>query len=431
MTESNAAHHRTGNCESLKSGPGTFHFVHSPHPCTELILDNGKIRGYLEAAGMREAAGPGDADIVLVTTCAFNSDYEKAAVADIETVRGKLRPGSRLVVTGCLPKINPELFESLGVTDSISPSELNRIEAIVPSRTGINEISAHTASIREYEGNRVFMAGIRLKRLFLSVGKLFSAEDAVTPRWLESVPMPDWHFIRASSGCLGVCSYCAIKRSRGSVRSEAPLVVADQVRQAVALGKKNIALAGDDLGCWGQDIGSSLPELLNEILKIPGDYSISIRFIEPMWLIRYLPDLYPFFKTGRIRSFCVPLQSGSQRILDLMARNYQIGEAVDAINYVLSHTAVRSISSIVMVGFPGETARDFSQTCDLLGKCSADLYQVLEYQGRPGTPSEKLPDKVSDETKRSRKRYFSILMKLSKFLKLPFRAVRNCIRFPS
>lgn len=413
---------------TIDSVTRTFHFIHSPHPCTELILDNGKIKGYLEAAGLREIQNPSEADLVLVTTCAFNRDYEDAAVSDIERVRRIIRTGGRIVVTGCLSKINPELFASLGILDSISPAEMEKIEKIVPSMVKISDVAAHTASIREYEGNRTFMAGIRLKTFFRFIERWLPLLNDPVPSWLESVPMPEWHFIRASSGCMGGCTYCAIKRSRGSVRSEDPGRVADQVRQAVALGKKEITLAGDDLGCWGQDIGSTLPVLLNEILKVRGSYFLNIRFIEPMWLIRYLPDLYPFFKTGRIKSFCVPLQSGSQRILDLMGRNYDIGEAVEAINYVIGRTAVRSISSIVMVGFPGETPDDFAKTCGLLEKCSVDLYQVLEYQGRPGTPSENLREKVPEEVKGERKKYFSTLMKLNKFLKVPMPLAKMVVR---
>jgi tRNA A37 methylthiotransferase MiaB len=290
---------------------------------------------------------------------------------------------------------------------------MDRIEEIVPSDTPLKNISANLVSIREYEQNSLFMTGIRLKKLFRALPLL------EPPSWLDTVPMTDWFFVRAATGCAGTCSYCAIKRARGHVTSEPIDLVVKQISQAVKDGYKEISLAGDDLGCYGIDMDSDLPTLLTEILKLPGDFLINVRFIEPTWLIRYLDKLMPIFNTGRITSFCAPIQTGSQRLLDLMNRDYTIEDAVDAINTVIRKSRVRSISSNCMVGFPGETADDFRLSYALLESCDINMYQVLKYAGRPDTPSEKLENKVPEELKENRRNRFLTKMKLRKFVHVP------------
>jgi threonylcarbamoyladenosine tRNA methylthiotransferase CDKAL1 len=172
------------------------------------------------------------------------------------------------------------------------------------------------------------------------------------------------------------------------------------------------------MGCWGVDIDLTLADLLQVLVAIPGQFSINLRFIEPLWLLRNLEKLLPIFQSGKIHSFCVPIQSASQSVLTAMNRNYRISDVVAACNHIMQDTKVSSISSIIMVGFPGETTQDFAKSYSLLERCDIPLYQVLKYEGRPDTPSEQMPDKVSDEIKELRQQRFMKKMKLMKFVGL-------------
>ena len=370
----------------------SFAFVNSTHPCTELVLDMKKIEGYLDKAGYSRIDEVSQADLVVISTCAFDQHYEDDGVSLIESVKKDMKEGAKVVVAGCLSKINPDRFQEVCDFIPLAPREMEKLEEIVPSDISLDSISANIVSIKEYESNSLFMTGIRLKKLFRTL------PFVEPPAWLDTVPMTDWFFVRAATGCAGVCSYCAIKRARGHVTSEPIELVVKQISEAVKDGYKEISLAGDDLGCYGSDMGSDLPTLLTEILKLPGDFLINVRFIEPTWLIRFLDKLMPIFETGRITSFCAPIQTGSQRLLDAMKRDYTVEDAVEAINTVVQKSKVRSISSNCMVGFPGETAEDFQLSYDLLQSCDINMYQVLKYAGRPDTPSEKLDNKVFGES---------------------------------
>lgn len=400
----------------------TFHIINSAHPCTELVMDINLIRNYLAGAGLRETSAL-KADLLLISTCAYNLHYEQDCVNNFEKAIKIIEEGSnphkssgeikkKIIVVGCLPKINPELYKKYNFT-AINPGELDDIEKIVKSSQAFNEVTAPLITIEEYKNNPLFMKGIKLKTLFKKISHCLSFIK--TPSWLDTVPMTDWYFIRTATGCTGNCTFCAVKRARGHIKSTPFRVIEKHVKLAIESGYKEISLTGDDMGCYGVDTGSSLAEILTRILAVDKNFSVNIRFVEPLWLIKGLADLYPVFKTGRIKSFCVPLQSGSQSVLDRMNRHYNIDQAVNAINYVLDKTAVNSISSIVMVGFPGETDDDFIKTCGLLAKCRANLYQVLKYEERPDTPSAKMDNKISEEIKDKRSAYFTKKMKIMKF----------------
>ncbi len=135
-----------------------------------------------------------------------------------------------------------------------------------------------------------------------------------------------------------------------------------------------------------------------------------------------------FFNSGRLTSFCVPIQSGSQRILKLMNRNYRISDAVAAINHIVKSTKVKSISSIVMVGFPTESTEDYRKSYKLINQCNAAVYQPLIYEGRPDTRSEELDNKINDDIKLIRQQRFMKKMKLVKFLKLPEKLSEKIVR---
>jgi len=400
-----------------------FAVIHSNHPCTELVLDVKQVIGYLIRAGFAETPEPADADVVIVSTCAFNQDYEDSAVASVERVKAMVKPDATILVTGCLSKINPERFALLGDVTALPPRDMATIEALFPAEVRLVDVPSNTVTVDEYESNRLFMLGIRLKRLFRAL------PFVGVPRWLDTVPMSDWFFIRGAVGCTGTCAYCAIKRARGNVTSTPPDTIVAQVHDAVRHGYREISLAGDDMGCYGSDIGTDLAELLTAMLGVGDDFVVNLRFVEPAWLIRLQDKLMPIFETGRITSFCVPLQTGSQRLLDAMRRDYRADDAVRVVNEVLQKTKVRSISSNCMVGFPGETTDDFALSYRLLETCDINMYQVLEYQDRPGTAATAMPDKIADDVKRRRRARFITKMQLVKFVGLPYGPAERWARF--
>ncbi|MBF0501014.1 MAG: radical SAM protein [Candidatus Riflebacteria bacterium] len=394
-----------------------FFISNSAHPCTEIALDANRIRAFYIANGWRETVIPGDADDLIVSTCAYNQEYEDAGMADLEARKRMLKPGARLIATGCLSKIHPERFARVGADDAVGPLELDRFDKLITAELPMKDVSANEVRIREYEANPFFLKIVKAKEKLEKLSRKIGLN--MVPHWMATIPSADWFFIRGAVGCRGRCTYCAVRRAKGTLVSTPRDVILRQTEDAKKRGVSEISLAGDDMGAWGSDIDSDLAELLKAMITVGPGFSINIRFVEPLYLIKLTDKLLPIFETGRISAFCLPIQSGSNAVLSRMNRDYTI-EAVEAALMRIADIPRRPrIASIIMTGFPGETEADFHASCALLNRLPIDLYQILAYEGRPGTPSISMADQVSEEVKRARHDCLLRKFKLQKVVGLP------------
>ena len=203
-------------------------------------------------------------------------------------------------------------------------------------------------------------------------------------------------------GCTGNCSYCAIKHAHGKFKSETIEQVVKEAKMGLDKGFKEIALTGEDLGGYGIDNGTDLADLLKEVVSLPGDYQVNIRFIDPYWLLRLEDKLMPVFETGKIKAFCAPAQSGSDRILKLMNRRYTFETLKKTINTIMRKTKVGMISTNIIVGFPGETREELNESLRLINEVDFGMYFSFRYEDRPGTKASELPGKISEAEKHYR-----------------------------
>ncbi|HNV69011.1 MAG TPA: radical SAM protein [Candidatus Ozemobacteraceae bacterium] len=405
----------------------TFFIVTSAHACTELIVETNQLRDYLVKNDFTEVGRREEADLILVSTCSFNQQYEDEAYRNITESRTNRKPGAQVIVSGCYPKIAPHVFKEFPDVVDIPPLNMEKIETIIaPKRTSFRDSVTNSVNDHEYLKSSTFMVGRRLKNAVTRVQKYLPFVQM--PNWLDSLPMTDWYFIQGGNGCLGNCTFCAIKHARGKIKSTGLDQIMPQLERAVRRGYKTISFTGTDMGCWGQDIGSSLPDLLNEVVKVPGDFVVDMHYVEPDWLIKYIDRLEPVFQSGKIRSFGSPVQSGSNRILKLMGRNYVIEDYIRVVNHVIDNTRVKSMNSIVMVGFPRETKEDFLETYNLINKVKISYWCLLKYEGRHNIPSEKLDGKVPEEIAVNRLQRIERKAKLRNYVGLSDALVEKIVR---
>ncbi len=395
----------------------TFSIVASGHSCTELIVETNQLRNYLTKSHLQEIENPEKADVVLVSTCSFNQQYEDEAYENITHTLATKQKDSKVLVSGCYPKIAPLTFKKFKDIHAIPPREMEKVEKFVPSDVKIRDILPNSVNMSEYLVSDTFKLGIKLKKGYQTLNRYLPFN--VEPSWLDSLPMTDWYFIQGGNGCLGKCTFCAIKYARGRIRSVGIDHIIPQVEIAARRGYKTISFTGTDMGCWGQDMGLSLADLLREVIKVKGDFAIDMHYVEPEWVIKEMDRLEPIFQTGKIKSFGVPVQSGSNRILDLMGRNYRIEEYIDMVNFVVEKTKVKSLSSICMVGFPSETKEDYIQTYELLKKTKISYWCPLKYEARYMVPSEKIEGKVPEDIQINRRDRIERKARLRNYAKFP------------
>jgi len=202
--------------------------------------------------------------------------------------------------------------------------------------------------------------------------------------------------IKTSVGCLGRCTYCAVRFAKGRINSYPIDRIYEEFRRGLAKGFRRFVLAGDDLGCYGRDLGTDLVALLEKLLSIDGDYEFVLRDLEPRFFIEMFDGLKKAFNGRKIYSFSSPVQSGSDRVLKRMGRDYQIGDFMRCVRWMNEFAPWVKVRTAIMVGFPGEDEADFKKSLDLLDQARFDLVDVYSFSKRPRTEAERMSGQISD-----------------------------------
>lgn len=207
-------------------------------------------------------------------------------------------------------------------------------------------------------------------------------------------------FVKIQDGCENYCSYCIIPFVRGRCRSKDKDKVISEITSLVNNGYKEIVLTGIHTGNYGSDLGIKFSSLLSEILEIPNLERLRISSIE----ITELDD--EFFKLLNNPILCnhlhIPLQNGSNRILDLMNRKYTKEEFYEIVKRIRSVRKDISLTTDVIIGFPGETDDDFNENVDFIRKVGFSKVHVFPYSKRDGTKASRMDNQIDPNTKKKR-----------------------------
>jgi threonylcarbamoyladenosine tRNA methylthiotransferase MtaB len=210
-------------------------------------------------------------------------------------------------------------------------------------------------------------------------------------------------FVKIQDGCNFFCSYCAIPYARGSSRSRKKEDVIEQIKILVNNGYQEVVLGGINMGLYGRDLYDKyqLADLLADIEEIPGLNNIRLSSIEPQLFTK---DLLTFFRKSTKISphFHIPLQSGSDTILELMRRHYRSAEFRQTIENLISIFPNAAFGIDVIVGFPGESEELFQETYDFLASLPITYLHVFSYSRRKGTPAEKMKNQINGQKKKER-----------------------------
>lgn len=216
--------------------------------------------------------------------------------------------------------------------------------------------------------------------------------------------------VNIESGCLDACSYCSTRLVKGRLQSYPASSIVEQVKQLVADGCKEIQLTGQDCGCYGFDFEESIPgphnlaELVQKILReVPGDYRMRLGMGNPRHILRYKDALMDCFNDPRVYKFIhLPVQSGSEHTLQDMNRKHTAQDYADLANEFNKRFPLFTLSTDLIVGFPGETDQDFADTLRILRKTCPTVCNITRFVSRPGTPAAHMTNPVPDEVKHKR-----------------------------
>jgi len=339
------------------------------------------------------------ADIYIINTCTVThvSDRKSRAI-----IRRAVKKNPRAIVAaiGCMAEANAKQL-----------ANIEGVQAIIG-----NKEKENTAEIVE----RLAACGQREPEVITG--------DICPQDKLKSVMYSQQHertraFVKIQDGCRSFCSYCIVPYVRGPVRSKMPEDVVAEVKQLLSLGYKEVVLTGIHTGLYGLDLDKwDLVRLLRLILdQVRGDYRIRLSSIEPLEVKKELIDMV-LAEQRLCRHFHIPLQSGSDRILKAMGRNYSRGYYRLLIERIGDKIKGVAFTTDVMVGFPGERDEDFEDTYNLLSDLPVSDMHVFKYSRRPGTKAASLFPEVEDKKKKQRS---AELLKLAKKKRQLF--LKNCL----
>ena len=213
--------------------------------------------------------------------------------------------------------------------------------------------------------------------------------------------------VNIEEGCLDACAFCSTHLVKGRLKSYAPEGIVEQVKRLVADGCTEIQLTGQDCACYGFDIGTNLATLTQNILEhVPGNYKMRIGMGNPRHVCGYADALLECFQDERIYKFIhIPVQSGSDNVLKAMNRRHTAEDFKRLAEEFNKRFPLATLSTDLIVGYPGETESDFRETLRLLEETRPTVCNITRFVARPGTAaarmeadaSLRIPDSVKHE----------------------------------
>jgi threonylcarbamoyladenosine tRNA methylthiotransferase CDKAL1 len=403
--------------------------------CPENRIDASRMINFLKANDFNQVCNFRKADLIIFNACALTQGSEENSIKIIKHFISQKKDTARLIVCGCLPKINGKRLNEIYEDITFGSDNLEILGQIINTQKEPDQFYANILipCIKNPTIDQVYKPSFCHE--FFSRNLLLELIDNYHCKLINiiHVSRPHSFCIKVSTGCLGRCTFCAVRLSRGKVRSKSIDKIKQEFKEGLSKGHKEFALLGTDLGAYGRDLGETLVSLLRELVAEPGDYDIRLRNIQPRFLIEMLPQLIEIFQTGKISYLSTAAESGNNRILKLMNRRYKIEDFKTAVRTINENFPSMQMSTQLMVGFPSETEQEFLDTYRLLDELHFDYIEVYKFQPRPNTKAVKLPHQVPEKIAMRRKNrllwrsIFSEPMRKMKAIRQYKGAIRNIV----
>lgn len=372
----------------------SFMFYHIvTYGCQMNVHESEKIAGILEELGYEFTPTRNNADVIVFNTCAIREGAEDRAFGNIGALKQQKRKNKNLliVVCGCMTQqkdVAQRLFDTFPFVDIIlGTHNIHLLKSLVMRK--LNE----RKRILQYMESGDVVEGINVKRT--------SGDNA---------------WVNIMYGCNNFCTYCIVPYVRGREKSRKKIDIINEIKEIIALQSyKTITLLGQNVNSYGNDDPSqgTFAQLLQNICDLQGDFKLTFMTSHPKDLNDDVINVMA--QNDKIlKELHLPVQSGSNKILKAMNRNYTIEHYLNIVNKLREKMPDIRLSTDIIVGFPGETEEDFQDTCDLVRTVEYDNIFAFMYSKRAGTVADKMTGQIDDDTKHKR---VNFLLNLEKEIK--------------
>lgn len=322
--------------------------------CTQNYGEARLIQEALAGVGHTVAPSEADADAHVLVTCTVVETTERRMVRRMRELAAHEKP---LVVAGCMAAAQRDLVQ--GVVPRallLPPRKWPQIVDLLGAGTACGDRAAEV----ETEG--------------------FGWHDAIVP---------------IAQGCAGRCTYCITRVARGRVASYSVERLVAQVRRHIDRGAREIKLTGQDTAAYGLDTGTSLARLVEAVVAVPGEFRVRVGMADPLTVLPIVDDLIDAYGSEKVFKFLhLPVQSGDDGILEAMKREYTVAEFEAIARAFRRAYPELTLSTDVIVGFPGETEEQFEATMNLVRRVRPDIVNVTRFSPRAGTPAAAMANQV-------------------------------------
>lgn len=352
--------------------------------CQQNVSDSEKYAGMLEKMGFGITDNQDIADVVLFNTCAIRENAENKAFGNLGWIKSikNNNPNLFVILCGCMTE-QPTVIEKI--------KEKHPFVDLVFGTHSIYKFPDlfYKALAKREESDK------KHKGVYISEKTDSIAEDFPVRRdnALKA-------FVSIMYGCNNFCSYCIVPYVRGRERSRSPLEIIKEFKNLVNAGYKDITLLGQNVNSYGRGLDENIDfaDLLKKLDEVPGEYRIRFMTSHPKDASKKLFDTIA--KSQHIvHHIHLPVQCGSNRILKEMNRKYTKEDYLKIIDYAKNKIPDITFTSDIIVGFPGETYKEFLETLELIKKVKFSSLFTFIYSKRTGTKAAKMEDHISKEEK--------------------------------
>jgi len=271
------------------------------------------------------------------------------------------------IIAGCLPHIEAKYID---VVRNLIPN----FSAII-DLDNINDLPLIFEEIKSGSSNLIYKSKVSIDKSEILIDHPKGKITGIVP---------------ISEGCLGSCTYCCVKNARGHLNCYNPHNIVENVKHQLKQGIKQVYLTSQDCSTYEYE-KTKLVDLVTELADLNYEYFLRIGMINPRFIIDEFEQLLSIFKLKKIYQFLhLPIQSGSDAVLNLMNRDYSITDITQKLKILRNKFPMLSLSTDIICGFPGESEEDFIQTIDLIKWLKPEILNVSKFTPRPGTKAKNM-----------------------------------------
>ncbi len=379
---------RQKNQEIYQSLGRKYKFLILTYGCQMNEHDSEKLIAMLETMDFERTEDKNQADVIIFNTCCVRENAELKVLGNLGAMKAlkKKNPELKLIVCGCMmqqPHVVQEIKQKYRYVSLVfGTHNLHNFPSLLSKTYG-----ATNTLVEVWEEEGQVIEGLPIER-----------------------KVDTKAFVNIMYGCNNFCTYCIVPYTRGRERSRAPEAILHEIHCLVKDGVKEITLLGQNVNSYGKTLDNNIdfPDLLEQVSQVEGLKRIRFMTSHPKDISDKLLEVM-----SRHDNICnylhLPVQSGSNRILKAMNRHYTKEQYLDIIEKARKLMPDLSVSTDIIVGFPGETIEDNEETIDLIRKVAFNMAFTFMYSAREGTPAAKLVDQLTEAEKHER---FNALLKV-------------------